>query len=539
MRLRRPGPVVHAAAAFTALTAVMTWPQVLHLGSQATPHQDVYFNMWRLRWIAHALATSPTRLFDANIFFPEPRTLTLSDAMLVEGLIAAPLTWLGLEPVLVHNLMLLGAIAFSGAAMFALVRYLTGSRGAGLIAGIVFCFAPYRVEHYMHMELQWAMWSPLALLALHRAYDTGRWRDGLAAGACIALQMLSSIYYGMFLAVLIAIGGALLFVRDRRAPAAKVLRVVAAGAVLAAVVSALYAQPYVRTRDKVGDRPIEDLSAFRATSASYTSATAGNWLYGSTAKRAGPERHLFPGLTPLLLAMVALLLQVPGRRPITYLLLMVAAFEMSFGLRGFLYTFLYQLVEPFRGLRASARAGLFVLLFLGVLAGYGYAALAANRPRRVRMALLALCAAALLVEYRTRVPLVPYPNEAPPIYRMLARQPRGVVAEFPVGRLDRLPGPDAEYAYLSTFHWFPMVNGYSGYYPQSYLDRLDRLQDFPSERAMTQLRRDAVQYVLLHGAPYTPTALHEIRSRISHDGQLIEVAAFDAADGPAFLYRMR
>ena len=77
---------------------------------------------------------------------------------------------------LVHNLLLLGAMAGSGVAMFALARYLTGSRAAGVIAGIVFAFAPYRFEHAMHMELQWAMWMPLAFLALHRTFDTGEWK---------------------------------------------------------------------------------------------------------------------------------------------------------------------------------------------------------------------------------------------------------------------------------------------------------------------------------------------------------------------------
>jgi hypothetical protein len=538
MTLRRIRSTMGVVCGFAALTVLMTWPQTLHLASRATPHQDVFFNMWRLRWFAHALVT-PARLFDANIFFPERRTLALSDAMFVEGLLAAPLTWIGLKPVLVHNLALLGAIALSGAAIFALVRYLTGSRGAGLIAGLVFCFAPYRFEHYMHMELQWAMWAPLAFLALHRAYDTGQWRYGLAAGGCVALQMLSSIYYGMFLAVLIALGALLLFPRDRRAPAVAALRALAAGAGLAAVLCALYARPYVRTHEKVGDRPVGEVSAFRATAASYTSATSGNWLYGSTSTRGGAERHLFPGLTPLFLAMVALLLQVPGRRAMAYLLLLVAAFEMSFGLRGYLYSVLYEYLPPFRGLRASARLGLFVLLFLGVLAGYGYAALVANRTRRVRIAVLAMCAVALLAEYRTSLTLVPVTNDAPPIYRVLAKLPRGVVAEFPVPRLDRLPGNDPEFAYLSTFHWFPMVNGYSGYYPPSYLDRLERLEDFPSERAMNQLRRDTVQYVILHTTPYNPTALNEIRSRIARDGQLVEIASFDAADGPALLYRMR
>ena len=50
---------------FVALTAVMTWPQVEYLGdARDAQHQDVYFNMWRLRWFAHALgdgAVAPLR----------------------------------------------------------------------------------------------------------------------------------------------------------------------------------------------------------------------------------------------------------------------------------------------------------------------------------------------------------------------------------------------------------------------------------------------------------------------------------------------
>src|SRR5215831_10501806 len=171
--------------------------------------------MWRLEWLAHAATAQPTHPFDANIFHPERDTLALSDAMIVEGIVAMPLAWAGVPPVLLHNVLLLGAIALSGAAMFALGRYLTGSRAAGIVAGIVFAFAPYRVEHIMHMELQWTMWMPLAFLALHRLYDTGRMRYGVAVGACLALQMLSSIYYGMFLGVLLGLAALVLIARDR------------------------------------------------------------------------------------------------------------------------------------------------------------------------------------------------------------------------------------------------------------------------------------------------------------------------------------
>src|SRR5215211_4621403 len=134
---RRGVELIAVLAIFTAIAAAMTWPQALSLSSRATPHQDVYFNMWRLRWFAHAIGT-PSPVFDGNIFHPERRTLAYSDAMPVEGLVAAPLLWAGVKPVLVHNLLLLGAIAASALAMYALARHLTGSRGAGVIAGIVF-----------------------------------------------------------------------------------------------------------------------------------------------------------------------------------------------------------------------------------------------------------------------------------------------------------------------------------------------------------------------------------------------------------------
>jgi hypothetical protein len=538
---RRGLQLLAVSGLFILLTVVMTWPQALELSSVATPHQDVYFNMWRLRWFAHALATPSASLFDANIFSPELRTLALSDAMFVEGIVAAPLLWAGLKPVLVHNLLLLGAMAGSGVAMFALARYLTGSRAAGVVAGIVFSFAPYRFEHVMHMELQWAMWSPLAFLALHRTLDTGKWKYGLATGTCLALQMLSSIYYGIFLASLIAIGGPLLLLaRDRQATARRTLVALAGGAALAIVVSGIYAMPYLRVHDRVGDRPASEVATYGARPSSYLAATPNNWLYGRTfASRGGPERRLFPGVIPVVLALVALLLRVPSRRAIVYLLLLVAAFEMSLGLGGYSFTFLYDHVSFYRGLRASARLGIFVLMFLGVLAAYGYQALAEGRSMLIRVALAAVLALGLLTEYRVTPALAPFTNTAPPVYRILARQPPGVVAEFPVPRADTLPGDEAEYAYMSTFHWFPLVNGYSGNYPPSYLARLDRLSSFPDDRSIRQLRQDNVVYVVVHGSAYRESVFQDLRVRIQLDGALVELGSFNDAEGPAVLYRLR
>src|SRR4051812_15536341 len=230
---RRLAPV----ALFAALTAVMTWPQVANLGTKAAEHQDVYFNMWRFGWTAHALVTSPHRVLDGNIFYPERRTLTFSDAMPVESAIAAPMLLAGVPPVLVHNLMLLAGIVLSGAGMFVLARRLTGSIPAAITAGVVFAFAPYRFEHYMHMELQWTVWTPWTFWALHRTMESGRRRDGALVGLFVALQFLSSIYYGAFLATLLGIVTILLLSGFRRSELVRRVAAVAVGAVVAIVLT--------------------------------------------------------------------------------------------------------------------------------------------------------------------------------------------------------------------------------------------------------------------------------------------------------------
>jgi len=530
---------MRAIALFALLTVVMTWPQARVLAIEATPHQDVYFNMWRLEWLAHAATTQLSHPFDANIFHPEPDTLAMSDAMVVQGLVAMPLIWAGVPRVLLHNVLLLGAIALSGAAMFALARYLTGSRAAGIVAGIVFAFAPYRVEHIMHMELQWTMWMPLAFLAFHRLYDTGRMRYGVAMGACLALQMLSSIYYGMFLGVLLGLAALVLIARDRGVSFGKLLAPLAVGAAIAVAVSALYARPYMRVHARTGDRPVYEIEQYSARPASYLAATPNNWLYGGSQNRSGgPERRLFPGTIALVLATAGLLLVPPSRRAIVYLLLLVVAFEASLGLSGYGYRFLYEHVTAFRGLRALARLGVFVLMFVAVLGAYGYRIIVSAQPAHVRRAALVLVSVFMLIEYRATPDLQPYLDEAPPVYRALAIQPRGVVLELPVPRTDSLPGDEARYAYMSTFHWFPLVNGYSGVYPPSYLARLDRLRDFPGEASLKQIRTDGVRYVIVHQRDFWQVDLAQVHARLGEMG-MAELGTFSDGNGVATLYRTR
>ena len=519
---------------FAALTAAMAWPLVRHGDSVAPQHGDVYFNMWRLRWFAHAITTSPAHLFDANIFYPERDTLAYSDAMLVEGLVAAPFA--AANPVAVHNLMMLAPIALSAVAIFALCLHLTGSRGAGLVAGTAFAFAPYRFEHIMHMELQWTVWMPLAFLALHRLLEGGRWRDGLAVGACLALQMLSCIYYGLFLVTLLGAGAILFLVSDRAVAWRRALAPLTAAFALAAAVSAAYAIPYQRAHRLVGDRPIEQVHTFSAQAGNYLAVPEGNWLYGNPGRPGHGERHLFPGTIVTLLAIAAVLLRRPPLRLLVYLLLLALAFDMSLAYSGFAYPVLARFVGPYRGLRALARLGIFVVMFLAILAAHGYAiAVRCLRPA-ARAAICGALMAGMLAEYATSFPVADFPAEAPPVYRLLARQPRGVVAEVPMAVSGETR--EARDAYLSTFHWFPIVNGYSGNFPPTYLARIDRMRDFPSARAFYQLRYDRVGYLIVHESAYRPSEITAIAAAMAQAGA-VDLGLYDGGDGKARLYRLR
>jgi len=525
---------------FTAAAALLTWPQAIRLGSHAAPHHDVYFNLWRLTWMAHALRTAPATFFDGNVFYPEVRTLTFSDAMPIEGLVAAPMLWAGMPRVLVHNLVLLGGIIGSAMGMFVLVRRLTANATAAVVAGLVFAFAPFRFDHYMHMELQWAMWMPLAFWAMHRTLDSGRWLHGLQTGGFVVLQMLSSVYYGIFLVTVLTLGGGLLLLGLPRGQALRAGRALAAGGALAALLCGVYAQPYLATKKTVGERPRGEILRYSARPSDYLQATPDNYLYGDGDADLGlSERRMFPGIVPLALAIVGLVL-VPSRPALVYLAVLIAAFDLSLGIRGYSYTFLYEHLALFGGLRAPARYGILVLMSLGVLAGHGVAALTRSLRAPARGILAVLLPCALLLEYRVSpLELVRYDNVTPPIYALLAALPPGVVAEFPMPTRTNLPGPDAFYTYMSSFHWRPLVNGYSGFYPASYLRRLDRLQRFPEAATLDAMGREGVEYVIVHPSLYAAGEGAAIVSAIQQQGRLRYLGNFSDGQDMAIAFQLQ
>jgi hypothetical protein len=392
----------YVVCGFIALVAAITWPQMARL-NQVPDLGDPLFSIWRISWVNHQIWRHPLALFDTNIFYPARLTLAYSDPVIVPSLLVAPLFWIGIPKTVAYNVLFLSGFVLSGVTMYYLVRALTGRRDAAAIAGAVFASYPFRFEHYSHLELQMTMWMPLTLLAVHRAVARGRWRDGLAAGVTFALQTLSSLYFGMFLAVYLLVLGAAVWI-GRRCPA-RPIAALAGGAALAGAIVAPVAAPYLANKAAMGDRDLATVAFYSARGEDYLKTNVRARLYQRWSHRAHAERQLFPHIAPIALSVAGILPPLSVAQ-IGYAAALAASLDGSLGVNGFLFPWLRDHVPGYAGLRVPARFSMLVGLSLAVLSGYG-AARVLNRWPRFRGAITAAMLAAVLIDAMPYLELEP------------------------------------------------------------------------------------------------------------------------------------
>jgi hypothetical protein len=524
---------VAVALTFVALTVLVTYPQVRGFTTSVPYHSDPYFSMWRLGWVAHALRTNPSGLFDANIFYPEHNTLAYSDAMLLPGLALAPLFWAGIHPVIIYNSALVMALALSGHAAFLLARRLTGNVGAAMVAGVIYAFAPYRFTHYMHLELQLVFWIPLALWLVHRIMADGRVRDGVVLGLTVAAQLLSCIYVGIFSLAYFTVLVPALLVLTGVSHARRLLVPTLVAALLTIAIVAPYALVYMRTERSVGARSVDEIRVYSASMASYLSAPAMNRLYGWTADTdplRADELNLFPGTVAVALALLGVL-RGQGRVRFAYLAGLAFTVEMSRGAASFVYVWLFEHVRAFQALRSPARIDILVNLSLAVLSAYGVAFLLARIGHRTwRNVTGASLAALLIAEYASAPSIAPAPAVSQ-IDKLLSTRPAAIIVELPLtsprgiwGSLDWL------YMYQGMSHFHRMLNGYSGHAPAALYQLRETMASFPDDRSLTFLRDRRVDYVVVRAGLYEPKERALLLEQISERSDLVLEAKW--MDGP-------
>lgn len=176
--------------------------------------------------------------------------------------------------------------------------------------------------------------------------------------------------------------------------------------------------------------------------------------------------------------------------------MIAAGIIIALGARFFLYRELYEIARPILGaIRAPTRGIVLAHLGLGVLAASGVAFLRRRAGRVAGAALPALAAAALLGELRA-APLSLFDGDPspPPAIAWTDAHTRGAVVEVPMRYDDNFA-----YVLWAASHRFPIVNGYSGFFPKSFEAVQKAFTSDPVDPAvMARLSGEGVAAVLYH-----------------------------------------
>src|SRR2546423_2059636 len=294
--------------AFCLLTALMTWPWVLHLRDAVADRGDPYMIAWTLWWDYHQTFHDPLHLFDANVFYPYKYTLAFSENDYGIALPFFPLFAAGLRALTVNSVATFLGFAFCGYGAFRLTRTLTGSNGAAWIAGIVFAFVPYRFNVLSHLHYLFAGWIPLLLEALVLFARERSLRRAAWLGAAFTMNALSCVSWFIMVLIPLALTAALVIARRptlRRDHAFWLRGGVALGA--AALIILPFLIPYYVVSVKYGLRwqPWE-FALNSPQLINWLAAESRNKLWHNFGAQIPGGHKLFPGLLAPLLALAAL-----------------------------------------------------------------------------------------------------------------------------------------------------------------------------------------------------------------------------------------
>jgi hypothetical protein len=522
--------VAVAALAGVALAIAMTWPLVLHLGSEVGKDTgDPLLQAWQVAWIGHALLHQPLHFWQANTFWPFKDTLAFTDALVgyaPVGLVAQS----GLHAALVsYNLLFLFAYALAFAGAYLLARELGLGWPGAVTAGAAFAYAPWKLSQNGHLHVLSSGGIPLALFLLVRGYRRRSVPSIVGGWLVAAWQLTLGFTLGLQLAYLLlvlAVVAAVAIVRSRLPrPDRGVLVATAVGVGVFALAAVFMARPYLRVvhAHPEARKTVETVVSFSPARRSFLAAPEESWLWGAATSRARAplaapgEESLFPGMTIGLLVLVGLFASVYPRRLRIGLALGVAACALfSLGLRDvegpgrYLtpYQFLFDFAPGWDGVRTPGRINTLTSLGLALLAGAGLCAVI-RRLRRRSGVLAGVVGTALVVAIlleglgplgHPRVPM-------PPAARVETASPQ---IWLPAGYLD-----DALYSYWSVAGFPTLVNGTGGFDPNQY-DRLRKtVAGFPDAKSVAALRAIGVRSVTVYpdrtaGTPWKGAAAKSI-----------------------------
>ncbi|MDY6878415.1 MAG: hypothetical protein SWK90_19730, partial [Chloroflexota bacterium] len=187
---------------FVCLVLVITYPLPLQLATHlAGDDYDVWARPWATWWTKTVIQKGRSLYHTDMLFYPLGVSLVYHSFSHVNTAVA-----LLLEPlagyIAAHNLTVLLAYILSGFSMYLLGKHITGSTGAGLVAGLIFTFSTYHIDQSSHLIILTTQWIPFWILSVIRiSHNEHPLRHALLAALFLALTALSSWHLLLFSAL--------------------------------------------------------------------------------------------------------------------------------------------------------------------------------------------------------------------------------------------------------------------------------------------------------------------------------------------------
>jgi hypothetical protein len=510
------------AALYGAAVCWLTWPLASDPEStlpctNAACTFDTRFSAWTLAWQSHALVTQPARFGDANIYFPAPDALYYGPTGFGALPYFAPIFLASGQAALATNVMLLLSVTLSALALHEVVRRWTGFDSAGVLAAATLLVQRWYLWGFIATTPHLAPIQYFPLIVWLAATPVLGLGQALLLVTLIVAQCLTDLVY-VAAAVMapLALLALARVVRPRSRRSGFRLLLVLAAALLCLAPSAL---GYLRVRahnpllaeqsqwpsnllpSQVQASLWTDLrSLFWSQSAPTTIAPAAIVLIvlgGALAafrRRRASCAHDAGWCHGLLWLLVGTWISLPpvalwGARQVALPQLLLAKL-----------TPLYAII------RVPERLGVAALIGACILCGIAFAEIAralehdlpARIPARAFRATLALLVVLALYEIPPGgtapipkiFPVQHMPTVPEPFAADLTRA-HGPLLQLPAlyKRADRGPDPNwnAYAMYLSTFHWRPLLNGYSSYWPAGFDERMRVAEQLPAPAALARL----------------------------------------------------
>ena len=542
-----------ALALYCGLTALMVTALVLHPASLTAGWEgDNAFCIRQFWWAKRAVVDlhgSP--FFDPHSFFPVGHEIANGEMFPATTFTGIPLTMMW-GPVVAYNVTLLLTFVLTGFGTYLWIRWMTGSIAAGLVAGVVAAFLPFRFAHLPgHLSIISTHWVPFMLYSFDRFLHDKRPRYAIALGICTAMVALSSWYYAYAAALMLPLYALVRSYPWRAHWDAAWWRGVAAAVVSAAALVLPFLIPYLGVRARGGlTRTIGEMESWSLNPYDFFLPNGFNPWFSDFMLKWFPqqatqwvERGVTVGYTALGLALVAFFARRRhpamkgmlavwaasyiialgpslhfGDRPIVLPLprplVAVAAKLMDWapGLERVRLEimnhqaaaiplpslFMFALVPLTNGMRVMARFGMWTGIMTAGLAGWGtYLLLQAcyrryGQARWIPAVVVTVLCALVLAESRSK--LFTMPLQPRGVDHWLAAQPKdAAMIELPLEQTFRLIQN-----YYKTIHEHPTAFGPIGdaFTLPIDLARRAALADFPSASSVAALREWRVRHVL-------------------------------------------